>query len=144
MYSLVLHLVSGYLCTHILDPLINETPHFIRQRRKQHSHPGILPLVIPPPHGSTSVTCLTMHNKAYETTAIAGKHTTPYHRGEKSHVRIAPANVVPTDRSASVTCLTTHSKGNIIAPPKLAFGLHAPICCIHFPRETQTDIYSPR
>lgn len=84
-----------------------------------------------------------MHSKTYETTAIAGKHTTPYYRGENSHVRIVSANVAPSDCSASATCLTTHSKGNIIASPKLVFGLYAPICCIHFPRETQTDIYSP-
>lgn len=48
MYSLVLHPFSGYLCTHILDPLINKTPHFIRQRRKQP------PWVSSPGHSTTT------------------------------------------------------------------------------------------
>lgn len=120
MYSLVLQLFSGYLCTHTL-PL-----HTVSYHKEENSHAGVLHLVIPPPHGSASVTCPTKHSKAHVTTAVVGKHTTRYHSGGNSHVRIAPANAAPPDLSAPVTCFTTTTRATVIPPPKLIFGFHAP------------------
>lgn len=78
MYSPVLPPFSGHLCTHTIDPLINKTPHFIPQKRKQPS--GVLPLVI---HSSN--TWLRFHYMTYK----AQEGPCDYCCGRKAHHSIS-------------------------------------------------------
>lgn len=125
MYSLVLQPSSECLCTHTIDPLINKTPHFIPQRRKQppwDSSPG---------HSTTTQLRFSyMPYYAQQSPldhCLSRKACRPVPQWGNQPCQGCPCKCCTLrSRSASITCLTTCSQDNIIAPPKLIFSLHAP------------------